>query len=167
MDKEIWKDIPNYEGLYQASNLGRIKSIFRYKKMLKFYTDKDGYLRVRLYKNGKSVYKGVHKWIAETFISNPNNYVEVNHKNEIKTDNNVENLQWCNNLYNINYGTGKERSALKRSKKVLQYDLEGNFIKEYISLSEASRQNNINVSNICNVCNGKRKQANGYIWKYA
>lgn len=164
--EEIWKDIPGYEGLYQASNLGRIKSIYRYKKILIPYIDKNGYLRVRLYKNKVGTYKGIHKWVAETFIPNPNNFIEINHKNEIKTDNRVENLEWCNNLYNIHYGTGIERGTSKRSKKVKQYDLYNNTIKSYKSLSEASKINNIPIANIHKVCVGQRKTAGGYVWKF-
>lgn len=163
---EEWRDIPGYEGLYQASNLGRIRSIYRYKKILTPYIDKNGYLRVRLYKNKVGIYKGIHKWVAETFISNPNNFIEINHKNEIKTDNRVENLEWCDNLYNIHYGTGIERGTTKRSKKVKQYDLYNNTIKSYKSLSEASRINNISIANIHKVCVGQRKTAGGYVWEF-
>lgn len=164
--QEVWKDIPDYEGLYQVSNLGNVKSLFRYCKVLKPHIDKDGYLRVRLYKNKKNIYIGVHKCVAKAFIPNPNNLPEVNHKNEIRSDNRVDNLEWCTNWYNIHYGNAIIKSQLSRSKKILQFDLQNNLICEYESLSIAGKITNISISNISKVCNGERKQAGGYIWKY-
>lgn len=103
---EIWKDIPNYEGLYQASNLGRIKSLKRKgakEKILKGFYDEFGYLRVALCKNNEIKKYKVHRLIAITFISNPNNYKQVNHDNGIKDDNRVENLEWCTPSYNTKH----------------------------------------------------------------
>lgn len=113
MNKEIWKDVVGYEGLYQVSNLGRVKSLFRYKKILKQFEDNKGYLRVTLYKNNKSKSIKVHKLVAEAFIPNPNNYDCINHKDENKTNNRVENLEFCSFYYNLMYGTRVQRIAKK------------------------------------------------------
>ena len=92
MSNEVWKDIVDYEGLYQVSNLGRVKSLFRYKRILKPQKDIHGYLKVGLYKNGKCKLFNIHKLVANAFIENPNNYKYVNHKDENKLDNRIENL---------------------------------------------------------------------------
>ena len=157
--KEIWKDIPNYEGLYQASNLGRIKSLWYGKeKILKLTDNGNGYLQVFLCKNGIRKIFLVHRLIALTFIPNPNNLPEVNHRNEIKNCNLVDNLEWCTSFYNTRYS---------QNKKVLQYDLNGNFIREWDCAKDVKRILNIDNSGVSCSCNGKRKTAGGYIWRYA
>ena len=122
--QEIWKDIPDYEGLYQVSNLGRVKSLTR-----KYKTRKNnecikspsiagkGYYRISLCKNGNIKYYYIHQLVAKTFIDNPNNYKLVNHKDENKLNNYVNNLEWCDNKYNINYKNGNIKRLLSR----LQY----------------------------------------------
>ena len=164
--EEIWKDKKGYEGHYQVSNWGRVKSIkFGKEKILKLIKDKDGYLQVTLCKNNiKKVYK-VHRLVAEAFIDNTDNLPQVNHKDENKLNNNVDNLEWCDRLYNVRYGTGIERRSKKRSKPVLQYDLEGNFIKEWVSINECVR-NGYNQGNVAACCRGKRKYHKGFIWRY-
>lgn len=112
--KEMWKDILGYEGLYQVSNLGDVRSL-KYAggnkvKMLKQATV-NGYKRVSLVKNGKGKNYLVHRLVAIAFIPNPDNLPIVNHKNEDKTNNNVNNLEWCTQEYNINYGTRNERAS--------------------------------------------------------
>ncbi len=170
MKKEIWKDIVGYEGLYQVSNLGRVKSLYNYKRNgTNILTPrlKKGYYTVGLRKNGKRNWRGVHRLIAQAFIPNPNNYPCVNHKDENKLNNVLENLEWCTIKYNNCYGTRIERVTEKTGKKVLQFDLKGNYIREYKSLEEAARMNNIkSIGNISVCCQGKYKQAGGYIWKY-
>ena len=180
--EEIWKDKKDYEGHYQVSNLGRAKSLDRYVKgkghslqfkkgrILKLMKDNNGYLKVRLCNGEKSKTFNLHRLVAETFIPNPNNYKEVNHKDENKTNNVVTNLEWCDRKYNHNYGTINERISEKLtngklSKPVLQYDLNGNLIKEWKSINECGR-NGFNQGDICKCCNGKRKTAKGFIWKY-
>jgi len=138
---EIWKDIPEYEGLYQVSNFGNIKSLKRtimcrcknqYKefsleytreeKIIKGRKDKDGYLLVNLCKNGKHKNHRIHRLVAQAFIINPNNYKEINHKNENKQDNNIYNLEWCDSKYNSNYGTRIERiKEIKKWNKMEKY----------------------------------------------
>lgn len=166
--KEIFKDIKDYEGIYQISNLGRIKSLHNYRKnnILKPKIKK-GYYQIGLRKDNKRKWYSVHRLVAQTFLPNENNLPQVNHRDENKLNNNVNNLEWCSVSYNNCYGTRIKRVKEKTSKKVLQYDLKGNFIKEYKSLSEATKINNIkSISNISLCCKGKYKQVKGYIWKY-
>ena len=111
--KETWKPIKNYEGLYEVSNKGQVRSL-NYKrtgeiKILKLRVDKYGYLQVHLSKNGKHYAKSIHRLVAQTFIPNPNNYSQVNHKDEKRDNNNVENLEWCNCKYNNNYGNRNKK----------------------------------------------------------
>lgn len=115
--QEIWKDIKHYEGLYQVSNLGNVKTLDKYVnsgiknnnkvkrkgKLLKQY-NKRGYLQVTLTHNNKRKYVGVHRLVAQAFIPNPNNLPQVNHKDEDPLNNHVENLEWCTAKYNCNYG---------------------------------------------------------------
>lgn len=175
--KEIWKDIKGYEGLYQISNLGKVKNIKRLQydinkkvfvyiekeKMLKPSKNKKGYLQVVLQKKKKRKSQKVHRLVAEAFISNPNNLPIVNHKDENKQNNCVDNLEWCNNKYNCNYGSRNTKLA----KKVNQYTKNNIFVKTYESMSEASKLLNIHHSHISDCCLGKRKSAGGYVWKYA
>lgn len=174
---EIWKDYKDYEGLYQASNLGRMRSLDRWVKsksgsvrfykgrILKPYTDKDGYLLVGLWKNNKHKTYKVHRLVAETFLPNPDNLPQVNHKDENPLNNNVNNLEWCNSKYNCNFGTRIERISKRRSKTVLQYDLEGNFIKEWQSTRECGR-NGYDQGNVAACCRGELKKYKDFIWKY-
>lgn len=166
--KEIWKDIKDYEGLYQVSNLGNVKSL-NYKRtntarLLKPYSNKKGYLVLRLQRKIVQV----HRLVAQAFIPNPLHLPEVNHKDENKVNNAVSNLEWCDNNYNINYGTRNKRASLsninhpKHSKAV--QCIETNIV--YLSAMEAERQTGINAKLIRRVCIGKRKTTGGYHWKY-
>jgi hypothetical protein len=180
---EIWKDIKGYEGQYQVSNLGMVRSITRktnygnnhngsYKGvLLKPQNNHGGYLQVKL-SNGKnkSKTKTIHRLVAMTFIDNPLKKPCVNHINEIKTDNRVENLEWCTQKENMNHGTIRKRLSILRtnnkkvSLKVGRFDLEGNLLEEYPSMGEAQR-NGYYATNISQVCKGKRSTHGGYIWK--
>ena len=107
---EIWKDIKGYEGLYQVSNLGRVRNI-KYRRLLKYgYVGE--YNRVTLYSDSKPDYRMVHRLVAESFIDNPNNYPIVNHKDENKSNNVVSNLEWCTMAYNLNYGNCQIKKSL-------------------------------------------------------
>lgn len=171
MKKEIWKDILGYEGLYQVSNFGRVKSFkFGKERILKPGTNKYGYLIVILCKNGKVKHFYVHRLVAEAFIPNPHNYPCVNHKDECKTNNNVTNLEFCTYTYNNNYGTkieriSKNRDTSKYFKPILQYTLDGVFVREWKSIAEAGR-NGFNQGHITDCCRGVRKTHKGFIFKY-
>lgn len=183
--EEIWKDIKGYEGLYQVSSQGRVRSMDRICKhfnggpqlrkgrILKQHIDRRGYLRTTLSKDGKIKCCQVHRLVAEAFIPNPHNYPMVNHKSEVKTENSVENLEWCDAKYNVNYGTGIERNSNiqkngARSKPVLQFTKEGYFVKKWPSTKEIERVLGYDNSNISGCCRGKThyNSAYGYIWKY-
>ena len=119
--------------------------------------DSDGYLHVRLYNNGVSKDIAIHRLVAIAFIPNPNNYRYVNHKDKNTKNNKVSNLEWCTNSYNLIYSKGK---------KVVQYSKEGEFIKEFNCVADASRECNIPTTNISKCCKGKRYSAGNFIWRY-
>ena len=181
--EEIWKDIEGYEGLYQVSNFGRVKSLERWRKgngksvlvkgKIKCPRDNGrGYYVVNLYKNNQRKVEYIHRLVAMAFIPNPNNLPQVNHKSEIKNDNSVGNLEWCSCKYNNSYGTKGERLTLtnrnnkKTSSPILQFDLDGNFIKEWPSIREVHRSGIARCENVYRACAGIYKQANGFIWRY-
>lgn len=160
---EIWKDIEGYEGLYQVSNLGRVKSLkFNKEKILKLLLDSKGYYKVNLYKNNKIKTYLMHRLIASAFISNPNNLPQVNHKDEDKTNNKVENLEWCTVDYNINYGTRTE----KTQKPILQFTKDGEFVKKWSCIKDVERELGFYRQSISKCCLGKRKTAYGFKWHY-
>lgn len=176
---EIWKDIENYEGLYQVSNLGRVKSLPRNTAHLRIMTprkDRGGYLYIGLTKNGINKSKKVHRLVAQAFIPNVDNKPTVNHKNGVKTDNNVENLEWATQKeqaqHAVKIGLWKWEEESKRklskyfAKKVIQKDDDGNIIKIWNSLSDVSRELCIPVPHIVRVCKGRRKHTRGYKWEY-
>ena len=175
MENEIWKDILGYEGKYQASNWGRVKSL-NYNNTGKEQFLKirvcNGYCYVSLCKHRKVKALRLNRVVWEAFNGKIPEGYECNHINEIKTDNRLSNLNIMLHKDNINWGTcierrsGKYRNG-KLSKQVLQYDLNGNFIKEWQSVMEIQRQLNYKASNISSYCSGKKKSAYGYIWKYA
>lgn len=179
MEFEIWKDIPGYEGYYQASTLGRIRSLDRtiidatgnqrrYKgNVLRLSDAGKGYLNVMLSKNGKRATPRVNRVIAMTFLDNPNGYTQVNHKDENKANNRADNLEWCTPQYNTNYGTGIHRRTQHIKRPVLQFDLKGNLVKGWASISEASGETGIDNSHITRCCKGKLKKTGGFVWKYA
>lgn len=158
------KEIKNFEELYQVNELGQIWSI-KNKKYLKQTLCKNGYLYVGLHKNKIRKNILVHRIVAEAFIPNPNNLPEVNHKDENPQNNSVNNLEWCDSRYNKNYGTSIQRRKEKLSKKVYQYTLDGELVREWISATEAGR-NGFSQSNINNCCLGKAKTYKGFRWSY-
>lgn len=165
---EFWKDIPEYEGYYQASTYGRIRSIFRYKKILKVCNRHRGYGIVTLCVGKKRVSASVHREIAKTFLPKyKSECTQVNHKDENPSNNRVENIEWCDSKYNINYGTGIQRSAEQKYKPIYQFDINGNFIASFQSAKGASKLLGISRGAICLCCKGKHKTAGGYVWKYA
>lgn len=178
ISNEIWKDIKGYEGFYQISNYGRVKSLPRkvihkdgvvalYKGVImKTHTPLNRYEQIRLSKNGKSNMKTVHRLVAEAFLPNPNNYPEVNHIDEVKDNNVLENLEWCNYEYNINYGGGITRRSVQRKIKISQYDLDDRFIRHYESGTDAEQYGYCRKA-ISACCRGVAKTHSGYKWRYA
>lgn len=165
MEHEIWKPIVGYEGYYEVSNLGRVCSIAHYqgkwgkvyrrksRHILKESTDKDGYKAVTLFKNGNVKRQLVHRLVAISFIPNPHAYSQVNHKDEIKSNNRVDNLEWCDSSYNQRYGTlPKRRSSSIRNQKSISKQIVAVFGNGeqiiYPSMNEAERQLNISWKRI-------------------
>lgn len=170
--KEIWKDVIGYEGLYQVSNFGNVKSLNYMKtgkeKVLNARKNKYGYLCIALSKEGRKKFYFVHRLVAIAFISNPNNYPQVNHKDEDKTNNACFNLEWCSAKYNMTYGTRIQRfiesdiNNPKKSKKVLCIETG----KIYPSVHQVQRDLGFSRSSVTLACLGKYKQAYGFHWKY-
>lgn len=170
MTEEQWLDIPGYEGLYQISNFGRVKSFyFKNPRILKPHKVK-GYSNVELYKNKKKKQFYIHRLVMENFCPIENmNVLDVNHKDEDKSNNHISNLEWMTHKDNLNYGSRAEKARMKmqgknssRSKKVRC--IEKDVI--YEALREAERQLGIPATNISKACKGKIKTAGGYHWEY-
>lgn len=176
--EEIWKDIKGYEGYYQISNLGRVKSLPRLhkkwdghnyickEKILKQAVNTGGYHFVELFKNGIGRITLVHKLVAESFVPNPKNLPELNHIDEVKTNNRADNLEWCNHLYNMRYGTRTQRAIEPQCKTTLMLSKEGKVLRRFKSLNGAARELGIEASGICICISGKIKSYKGYVWKY-
>lgn len=181
MTEEIWKPVLGYEGLYEVSNTGKIRSLFRYKKELKQGNTGSGYKHVQLFKNKKAKWKLVHRIVAEAFCEKIEGCNIVNHKDENPLNNNANNLEWCTAQYNNTYGTRLKKMVIntdysKRkinnanqikacSKPILQYTKNGEFIKKWVSASACARETGISSSCIRRVCLNERKTAGGFIFK--
>lgn len=174
--EEIWKDVVGYEGLYQVSSYGRIKSLDRtvtngnvsYCKkgrLLSFSNNGTGYLFVNLSKNGNKKREYVHRIVAKMFIENPNNLSQINHIDENKSNNAVWNLEWCNSLYNNRYGSRLERLSKKRGKAISQYNLDGTYIRDFDSINKAALSVNRTTSNIRECLKGNVMSCAGYLWR--
>lgn len=181
---EEWKTIEDYED-YQVSNFGRVKSLERIdnlgrtvkERILKPFTNEDGYKQVKLFNGGKEKTFKVHRLVAMAFIANPNNLPQVNHKDEVKANNHVSNLEWCTAKYNNNYGTRKEKVSKTKSgklgkdcpnsKQIVQLTLGDDYIKTWDCMHDVERKLGYSQGNISKCCRGKRKSANGYKWCYA
>lgn len=184
--QEIWKDIEGFEGLYQVSNLGRVKALKRSfvignggivkheENILKERKYKSGYCYVGLYKNGKEKKFKIHRLVAQAFIPNPENKPEIDHVNTVRDDNRVENLRWCTRKENFANPITHERRKINieilhslKYKPVLQYSKEGILVARYDSATHAARLNGFSQQNISHCCLGKRKSASGFIWCFA
>lgn len=169
--KEIWKDVPKYEKLYQVSNLGRIKSLPRNgttkkEKILKQTIDNNGYLIVGLHKNNEAKKVCVHWIVADAFISKKENCKVINHIDGNKLNNKLNNLERCTQSHNVKEAFRLGLQVPYNEKSVLQYDLDGNFIKEWKSACEAERQLKISQANISACCRGVRKTTGKCIWRF-
>lgn len=175
MKNEIWKDIPGYEDEYQVSNLGRVRSLdrtitdswgrtYHHKGRIMVQTVTNaGYIHV--YIRNKSF--NTHRLVAEAFIPNPQNLPQVNHKDEDKMNNRADNLEWCNQPYNINYGTNIERIRSKHERQpVRQYTIKGELVKEWSGINEAAKTNGYRLNTLIDCCKHKILTAYGYIWEY-
>lgn len=190
---ETYKDIKGFEGLYQISNLGNVKSLskshksgfmgkgitVRPEKIRKLSKDKDGYMCVSLSLNGKVFSKKVHRLVAEAFIPNPSKKHEVNHKNLLKNDNRVENLEWCSRSENqkhaykegaLKNNFNKEISranGLKKAKKVFAYDFKTNeFLWEEYSISEACRKYSLDKRSVQRVLKGEKRYVKNIVLRF-
>ena len=163
MTMEKWKEIAGYEGIYEVSDLGRVKSLnynhTSKEKILKQHNNTHGYLKVMLCKDGHGKTISVHRLVAEAFIPNPNNLETINHKDEVKTNNAVSNLEWMSREDNVIYSNARQ---------VQMFDKQtGELLETFPSANEAERITGIYQSNISTCCLGKYKSAGGYIWRYA
>lgn len=184
MTEEIWKDVVGYEGFYMVSNLGNVRSMERVvernngrnlnirTKPMKNHPHKGGYLKVRFCVNYKFKGMFVHRLVAEAFISNPLGLPQVNHKNSIRDDNRVENLEWCtareNTIHGYKYGNhkGKKGAESFHKKAVAMFDMDWNFIRSYVTMQEASKDTGTHFTNMTSCCRGNRTNAGGYRWMY-
>ena len=177
--EEQWKAIKGYEGIYEVSNLGRVRSLDRHRKAAYGKTSfvrgievrirknsNNDYLVVGLSKEGKHVHVLVHRLVAEAFVPNPNNLPQVNHKDEDKSNNRADNLEWCDQYYNNHYGTAIARRSITRGRRVVQSDMSGNEIARYNSAREAERAIGKSQAAISRACTGVYKSAYGFLWRY-
>lgn len=172
---EIWKDIKGYEGKYQISNCGRLKSLIPYRGQREHLRKPSlagaGYYYVTLAPQNECRY--IHRLVAETFIPNPDNLPEVNHKDEDKRNNHLENLEWCSHLYNIRYGKTREKIGKSQIESgvrpIKQIDINGITIAVYRNASHAGQVTGIDSSAIVKVAKGRPKfiTAGGYVWRFA
>jgi len=183
---EIYKDIEGYEGYYQVSNLGNVRSIDRcvnversgqmylvkYKGKKITPSESRGYYHVNLCRDGAMRSHSISRLVATAFIPNPHDLPVVNHKDEDRKNNRSDNLEWCTYEYNNNYGNVKKKQRKSqinnplKSKVTRQYSRDFRFIREYPSLREASRNTCVSVADIQKCCAGKRKTAGNFIWEY-
>lgn len=188
---EIWKDIEGYEGLYQVSNLGRIKSFKTSKpKIMKNQSDNRGYLQIGLIKDKKRKNFKIHRLVAEAFIENEFKKPQINHINEDKTDNRAINLEWVNQSENINYGScqirrrlkiigKKKKNSTEIARKMIETKIKNNTLNnkripvkcldeniKFNSTKEAAEYFGIRASEITACCRGKRKSCGGHRWEY-
>lgn len=178
---EEWQPVVGFEGLYEVSNIGRVRSLTRYKKIIKPIVTNSGYYQYQLWHKGVRHVEFAHRLVAQTFIPNPGNKSVVNHLDENKLNNSVDNLEWVSHVANCRYGTAIARRTehfdySKRrvnnvaqiaacSKPIIQYDKNGNYIREWKSATECSKETGFSISGIRSVVRGKRNSIFGYVFK--
>ena len=182
LSEEIWRDVPGYEGLYQVSSLGNVKSFYNGERILSPGMNSRGYLTVRLYKLQSHKTHTVHSLVAQAFLPNPSNLPCVNHIDEDKTNNKVENLEWVTYSQNNSWGkrpevmrqklignTFSKKGAAERKRAVIQFSTEGKYLATFDSACAASLALNgtpVGNQHIIECCQRKRQTAYGYMWKY-
>lgn len=180
--KEIWKPVVGYEGFYEVSNIGRVRSLARIvecndgrkrkikDRILKGSSYSGGYSGVTLHKDGCTKTANIQRIVAEAFVPNPLEKEEVNHKDENPSNNHASNLEWVTHKENLKYGTRQERARKAiveaQGRAVRQLSIDGELVAEYESLSAAYNATGTHVSNITKCAKGAYKTAGGYIWKY-
>ena len=178
--EEIWKDIKGYEGLYQVSTLGRVRSLdhiatkkgqgeHHYKgRVLKYWINKYGYCNIGLSHpiTKKVTHYRVHRLVAFAFVEGYAGDKDVNHIDENKQNNRSDNLEWVSRKQNINHGTHNARATGHNKRKILQFTLDGIFVKEWDSMVSAAKSVGVSKNSIFCCCNGLSKQSKGYVWKY-
>lgn len=185
MITEVWRPIPGLYG-YEVSSFGNARSwwkkgkkgigmgkgsgpreISEFPKLMKQHADSDGYMTTSV-TDANGVHKSVkvHRLVAMAFVPNPENLPQINHKDENKLNNHFDNLEWCTTQYNLRYGTRTQRSADSRSIEISCYDLDGNHIRDYKSMTEANRILNAKDNHINGCCHGARNQAHGFQWRF-
>lgn len=170
----IWKDVVGFEGSYKVSDTGLVYSFFA-KRLKATKKNNRGYVQISLHKEGKEHMWLLHRVVAMAFIPNPSNHPQINHIDEDKDNNHVNNLEWCTNKHNRHHGTGYARSVeghdykrmgFNNGKPVTMFSLCGKEIASFPSVVAAQRETGISESNIRQSCYGKRRTAGGYSWKY-
>lgn len=172
---EEWRAVSGYEGRYEISNYGRVKNV-KLNHILKPLLVIGGYFRVDLSSNNNVKHFRLHKLVAEAFIPNPNNLPQINHKDENKSNNRADNLEWCTAKYNANYGTAikrrvehtnyKNRSNEKKYKPILQFTLDNVFVKRWKSAFHCEQETNMRATGIRGCCRGVYKSSHGFLWRY-
>lgn len=159
---EVWRSVVGFEGLYDVSNMGNIYS-HKTKNKMSGYRQKNGYMKIHLRKENKTIMCWVHRLVAQAFIPNPDpkNKTEVNHKDENKSNNCVDNLEWCSHKENMAWGTRLERARRKTGKRVLCIETK----EIYPSIKIAAQKHKIDPSSIGNCCHGRQKVAGGLKWQ--
>lgn len=177
---EVWKPVNGYEWYYEVSNLGRIRSldritVFKDGRTRKFYgkileantVNNSGYATISLHENGKSKTILIHRIVAEAFIDNPLECKEINHIDQDKLNNSVDNLEWCTHKENVNHGDEIERGAKKQRKIFVQKDMSGNVVKVWSGFKKMQRETGFQRKSVYDCCIGKRDSYKGFRWEYS
>lgn len=170
---EVWSEIPQYEGLYEISNLGRVRSLKfaggQRQKIIKPTCNSKGYQQIGLWKDKKRQVKYIHRLVATSFVKNPMNLNEVNHIDEDKSNNRFDNLEWCTRRYNMTYGNmqKKIKNNMKYYKRpIVMINESGEVLKRWSSAADAERSDGFDAASICNCCRGRVQKVRGKIFKY-